>query len=84
MVLHNLLKAIRTYNRHYFYQSYSLDFYKKVYAVSLVFISHVVKRGAAASASAGQQQAICVAPFCECGREFSEIGAPPDAGGCGE
>ena len=35
MVLHNLLKAIRSHNRHYFYQSYSLDFYKKVYAVRL-------------------------------------------------
>ena len=35
MVLHNLLKAIRSRNRHYFYQSYSLDFYKKVYAVRL-------------------------------------------------
>ena len=35
MILNNLLKAIRSNNRHYFYQSYSLDFYKKVYAVRL-------------------------------------------------
>ena len=33
MVLHNLLKAIRDHNNVIYYHEYSIDFYRKVYAV---------------------------------------------------
>ena len=40
MVLHNLLKAIRQYNRVPNYHSYSYDFYSKIYNVSTVSPFH--------------------------------------------